>query len=72
MFRADSGFGHFVWQTWHFVKLAIAAWVAIKAIWWVQDRIAEFRAARKAKAAARVGHAGKPVVQGKLPKGTFQ
>ena len=68
MFGSDSG--PFI-----IVKLAAfayAIWKILNWIWWVQDRFAEYMAARKAKKTARVGHAGEPVVQGKLPKGTFQ
>ena len=68
MFGADSGLV-FIGKM---ALLAYATWKIIKWIWWLQDRFAEHKAARKAKATARTGHTGEPVVQGKLPKGTFQ
>ncbi len=72
MFGSDSG-------PLIIIKLAVfayAIWKILNWIWWLQDRYAEFmaerKAGRKAKQTARVGHAGEPVVKGKLPKGTFQ
>ena len=68
MFGSDSG--PLIIIKW--ALFAYAIWKLINWIWWVQDRFAEHKAARKAKTVARVGHAGEPVVQGKLPRGTFQ
>jgi hypothetical protein len=71
----------FGWDSWigFSIKMALfayAMWKLINWIWWLQDRYAEFMAERKAKREAKhvahTGHAGEPVVQGKLPKGTFQ